>query len=49
MQEAEGRIGEVEDRLEEVTDVEQKREKWLKRNEDTLENSGKTLNVPTSI
>ena len=36
IQEAEERISEVEDRLVEITDVEQKREKRLKRNEDSL-------------
>ena len=35
-QEAEEWISEVEDRLVEITDVEQKREKRLKRNEDSL-------------
>ena len=36
IQEAEERISEVEDRLVEITDAEQKREKELKRNEDSL-------------
>ena len=36
IQEAEEQISEVEDRLVEITDVEQKREKRLKRNEDSL-------------
>ena len=31
-----GRISEVEDRLVEITDMEQKREKRLKRNEESL-------------
>ena len=36
IQEAEERISEVEDRLVEITDAEQKREKRLKRNEESL-------------
>ena len=36
IQEAEEQISEVEDRLSEITDVEQKKEKRLKRNEDSL-------------
>ena len=36
IQEAEELISEVEDRLVEITDVEQKREKRLKRNEESL-------------
>jgi len=36
IQEAEERISKVEDRLVEITDVEQKREKRLKRNEESL-------------
>ena len=36
IQEAEEQISEVEDRLVEITDAEQKREKRLKRNEDSL-------------
>ena len=47
IQEAEERISEVEDRLEEITDAEQKRETKLKTN--ASENSGATLNTPTSI
>ena len=35
IQKAEERISKVEDRLVEITDVEQKREKRLKRNEDS--------------
>ena len=40
IQEAEERISEVEDRLVEITDVEQKREKRLKRNEDSQRTLG---------
>ena len=36
IQEAEGKISEVEDRLVDITEAEQKREKRLKRNEDSL-------------
>ena len=36
IQEAEERISEVEDKLVEITDAEQKREKILKRNEESL-------------
>ena len=36
IQEAEERISEVEDRLEEIIDAEQKREKRLKKNEESL-------------
>ena len=36
MQEAEEQISEVEDRLVEITDMEQKREKRLKTNEESL-------------
>ena len=36
IQEAEEQISEVEDRLVEVTDAEQKREKRLKRNEESF-------------
>ena len=42
IQEAEEWISKVEDRPVEITDVEQKREKRLKRN-------GTTLNTPTSV
>ena len=48
-QEAEERISEVEDRLGEITDVEQKRERRLKRTEDGLGDSGIALSAPTSI
>ena len=36
IQEAEEQIGEVEDRLVEIMVVEKKREKWSKRNEESL-------------
>ena len=41
-------MSEVEDSLAEITDVEQKRQKRLKRNGDVSENSGTTLNAPAS-
>ena len=40
IQETEERISSVEDRLVEITDVEQKREKRLKRNEESQRNVG---------
>ena len=50
IQEAEEQISEVEDRLVEIMDAEQKREKGLKINEERVsQNSGTTLNTPTSI
>ena len=36
IREAEEQVSEVEDRLVEITDVEQKRQKRLRRNEDSL-------------
>ena len=49
IQEAEERISEVEDRLVEIMGAEQKREKRLKTNEESLRNSGTMLNAPTSV
>ena len=48
IQEAEEQRSEVEDRLTEITDAEQKREDRLKRNEESQENSG-MLKAPTSV
>ena len=49
IQEAEERISKVEDRLVEIADTEQKREKRLKTDEESLRESGTTLNAPTSV
>ena len=50
IQEAEERISKVEDRLVEITEAEQKREKRLKKKMKRVsENSGTTLNAPTSV
>ena len=48
-QEAEERRSEVEDRLVGITDAEQKREKRLKKNEESLRELWDNLNTPTSI
>ena len=45
--EAEDRISEVEDRLVEINESERKKEKRIKRNEETSETSGAMLNAPT--
>ena len=49
IQEAEEQISEVEGRLVEIMDVEQKREKRLKKMKRLSENSGTMLNTPTSV
>ena len=49
IQEAEEQISKVEDRLVEIIDAEQKREKNLKQMKRVSENSGKTLNATTSL
>ena len=49
IQEKEEQKSEFEDKLVEITDVEQKREKRLKKMKSISENSGTTLNVPTSV
>ena len=51
IQEAEEQISKVEDRVVEITDVEQKREKRLKRNEDSLRelwDNDKCTNIHTT-
>ena len=45
--EAEERISDLEDKIVEITTEEQNKEKRMKRTEDSLETSGKTLNAPT--
>ena len=47
IQEAEEQISKVEDRLVEITNAEQKREKKMENK--VSENSGTTLNAPTSV
>ena len=49
IQEAEERISKVEDRLVEIMDAEQKTEKRLKTNEESLRELWATLNAPTSV
>ena len=44
--EAEGWMSELEDKMVEITTMEQNKEKRMKRNEKFLETSG-TLNIPT--
>ena len=45
--EAEEWISDLEDRMVEITTMEQNKEKRMKRNEDSLRDSGTTLNAPT--
>ena len=45
--EAEEWISDLEERMVEITTMEQKKEKRMKRNEDSLRVSGTTLNAPT--
>ena len=45
--EAEERISELEDRMVPITAMEQKKQKRMKRNEDSIRDSGTTLNAPT--
>ena len=45
--EAEDRIGEVEARIVKINEAERKKEKRIKRNEETSETSGTMLNAPT--
>ena len=45
--EAEERISDLEDKIVEITPAEQNKEKRMKRIEDSLRDSGTTLNEPT--
>ena len=44
--EAEDRISEVEDRMVEINESERKKEKWIKRNEDTLRDLQDNIKCP---
>ena len=44
--EAEDRISEVEDRMVEINETERKKEKWIKRNEDTLRDLWDNVKCP---
>ena len=45
--EAEEQISDLEDKIVEITTIEQNKEKRMKRIEDSLRDSGTTLNAPT--